>query len=113
MMAPLPRAVKGGRPAFHDDPAIDRLIQMVMTLTSELSVLADRVATIEAVSGIAPEALEAFRPDEAERTRRETRREALLDRILAPLLVEIEALQTGKTRDDYWATIDRIERGED
>jgi hypothetical protein len=109
---PLPRAVKGGRPAFHDEPAVDRLIQMVLTLASEVSVLADRVATLEAVSGHGA-AIEAFEPDMAVRAAREAAREKLLERVLGPLLVEMEALAVGKGREGYWETIRRIEVGED
>jgi hypothetical protein len=84
---------------------------MVMTLASEVSVLADRVATLEAVT--APGAVGAFEPDMAMRSAREAAREALLARVLAPLLVELEALGSDEGRTAYWERIRRIETGED
>ncbi|MFN7173379.1 MAG: hypothetical protein ACK4MT_01495, partial [Thermaurantiacus tibetensis] len=75
-LPPLQRHVRGGRPGFHADPAIDRLIRMVLTLAGEVSVLADRLATVEALAGLDPGAIDAHRPDAAETARREARREA-------------------------------------
>jgi hypothetical protein len=46
-MSKLPNHVTGKCPAFHADPAIDRLIAMVLSLTREVSVLRDRVDTLE------------------------------------------------------------------
>lgn len=108
-LPPLPRRVKGARPRFHDEAAVDRLVAMVVALTSEVSVLADRVATLEALSGVGAAAVDAHVPDRAERERREARREALIARVFGALEVELEGeAEPG----DYWATIGRIERGE-
>ncbi|MFQ3664887.1 MAG: hypothetical protein SNJ79_02465 [Sphingomonadaceae bacterium] len=108
----LPRHVKGGRPAFHADPAIDRLIRMVLTLTSEISVLSERLATVEALAGIDPAAIDAFTPDAQATAQREKRREALIDRVLADLHEELDAVAAGEDRDRYWDTIRAIEEGE-
>lgn len=107
-LPPLPRRVKGARPRFHAEPAIDRLVAMVVALTSEVSVLADRVATLETLSGVGHAAVDAHVPDLAERARREALREALIARVFAALEVELEGEEPG----DYWETIGRIERGE-
>ncbi len=108
----LPRHVKGGRPAFHDQPAIDRLIAILLALTSEVSVLRDRVDTLETLGRdhgwLAAGAVDAHTPDLAERTVRDARRAAMLDRVLAVLDEEI----AGLGGDDYWATIAEIEAGE-
>ncbi|WP_448585301.1 hypothetical protein [Thermaurantiacus sp.] len=104
----LPRRAKGARPRFHDEPAIDRLIAMVVALASEISVLADRLATLETLSGVGHAAVDAHVPELAERERREARREALIARVFAALEVELEGEEPG----DYWETIGRIERGE-
>jgi len=110
---PLPRTAKGGRPRFHDEPAIDRLIHMVMTLTSEISVLTDRLSTVETLAGIPPEAIDDHTPDMAERAGREARREALLSRVLGSLEEELDSLKASESRDSYWDTIRRIENGQD
>ena len=43
----LPRIAKGKKPIYLDERAIDNLMAMVLTLTQELSVLRDRLDTIE------------------------------------------------------------------
>ena len=115
-MTPLPKHVSGARPAFHADPAIDRLIAMVLALTRETSVLRDRVDTLEILAEDAgwlePGAIEAYVAPTEIRQRRETRREAMIGRVLAIMSEEIADLEAGATDDRYWATIDGIEKGE-
>jgi hypothetical protein len=106
----LPRTARGKRPAFHDNPSIDRLVSIVLALTSEVSVLRDRVDTIELIgtrAGLLLEgAVDAFVPDLAVRERREAARDAYLDRVLHIMQAEIEGLERN---EDYWATIGEIE----
>ncbi len=108
----LPRHVKGGRPAFHDQPAIDRLVAMLLALTSEVAVLRDRVDTLEvlgkAAGWLGDGAVDAHHPDLAERTLRDARRTAMIGRVLAVLREEV----AGLGGDEYWATIAAIETGE-
>ena len=108
---PLPRHVKGGRPAFHDQQAIDRLIAMLLALTSEVSVLRDRVDTLETLGRdhgwLAAGAVDAHAPDLTERTIRDARRTAMLERVLAVMREEVAGLGA----DDYWQTIAKIETG--
>lgn len=115
-MKPLPRHVTGIRPAVHEEPAIDRLIAMVLALTREVSVLRDRVDTLELLGQeagwLAPDAVEAFVPPLPVRQRREGAREAMIGRVLAILSEEIADLDGGETDDAYWATIAAIETGE-
>ena len=60
-----------GRPeqTFFADPAIDRLMGVVMALAGEVYVLRDRVRCLEAVLAeqgvVAPGALDRFQPDPA------------------------------------------------
>jgi hypothetical protein len=111
-LPPLPRRARGARPRFHDEPAIDRLVAMLVALTSEVSVLADRVATLEELSGPGHAAVDGHVPDVGERAWREARREALVARVFAALDDEIEGLRRGAEGSDYWATIARIEEGD-
>ncbi len=114
--APLPKFVSGKRPAFHADPAIDRLIAMVLALTREVSVLRDRVDTLEVLGQEAGwltiDAVEAYVPPLPVRQRREAGREAMIGRVLAILSEEIADLEAGASDDGYWATISAIETGE-
>ncbi len=111
-LPPLPRRARGGRPRFHDEPAIDRLIAIAVALASEVSVLADRLATLEQLSGIGHAAVDAHVPDLAERTWREARREALIARVFAALDDEIEGLRSGADAAGYRETVAAIERGD-
>jgi hypothetical protein len=80
----LPRVPKGKRARFHRDPAIDQLFGIVAALTGELSVVAERLATLERVlerrGGLGPDDIERYEMDDAEVARRTQEREALIER---------------------------------
>jgi hypothetical protein len=63
----LPRIAKGRRPAFYEDPAIDQLFAIVTALTGEISVLFDRLDSIERLlttARVLPvHAVESYVPD--------------------------------------------------
>lgn len=44
---PLPRHIRGKRPQFFDDPAVDHLLAMVLELSAELWVSRSRQAALE------------------------------------------------------------------
>ena len=46
---PLRRTIRGGRPLFFADPAIDKLLNMLITLGSEVWALRERLASMEAL----------------------------------------------------------------
>jgi hypothetical protein len=80
----LPRVPKGKPARFHRDPAIDQLFGIVAALTGELSVVAERLATLERVlerrGGLGPDDIERYEMDDAEAARRTEEREALIER---------------------------------
>jgi hypothetical protein len=47
---PLPRTIRGGRQFFFDDPAIDKLVSMLLALSGEVWVLRERLAAVEGVA---------------------------------------------------------------
>jgi hypothetical protein len=114
--APLPKVARGKRPRFHEADSIDRLVSIVLALTSEVSVLRDRLDTVETLGSRAgwlpPGAVDAYVPNLEERQAREARREAYLGRVLAILKSEVAELDGGANEGGYWATIEAIERGE-
>ena len=61
---PLRRTIRGGRPMFFDDPAIDKVFNMVVTLGSEVWTLRERLAAMEAAQiargGLKQGQLDAF-----------------------------------------------------
>jgi hypothetical protein len=85
----LPRIAKGRRPEFYEDPAIDQLFAIVTALTGEISVLFDRLDTLErlldAAGTVPAQAIEAYVPEEAAATLRAERRDELLRRVFAVL----------------------------
>jgi hypothetical protein len=113
---PLPLHVGNARPKFHDDPAIDRLIAMNLALTREVSVLKDRLTTLEKLGTqagwLAPDAIDSYQPTQPERETREQAREALIGRVLAILHQEIDELETSTTPSAYWQAVDAIEQGD-
>ena len=108
----LPRTARGKRPAFHDNPSIDRLVTIILALTSEVSVLHDRLDTVEMLGTkagwLGEGVVDAYVPDQPTRERREAAREAYLGRVLHILKAEIDGLERD---EDYWAMIGEIEGG--
>lgn len=80
-----PRTIRGERPHFFDDPAIDTLFGIVTALAQEVSVLRDRHDAVERIldakGSMTREELESYRPDEAADAERRAAREAYLQRI--------------------------------
>ena len=113
-MTNLPRSARGKRPAFDANPSIDRLVSIMLALASEVSVLRDRLDTVELLgteSGwLGAGTVDGFVPDQATRERREVARDAYLDRVLHIMQAEIDSLERD---EDYWASVGRIESGED
>ena len=75
----LRRTAKGKRPRYFSDPATDRLLGILMSLIGEVSVLRDRLDSverlIEAGGLFRREDIDNFLPDaEAEAQREDTRR---------------------------------------
>ena len=75
----LRRTAKGKRPRYFSDPATDRLLGILMSLIGEVSVLRDRLDSverlIEAGGLFKREDIDQFLPDaEAEAEREDTRR---------------------------------------
>lgn len=104
----LPRTVRGGRQTFFDDPAVDKLVAMVLALSGEVWVLRERLAAVEGVAAAAGTFTTAdveryaFSPEEAQQLgllRRE-----FLGNLFRVLDEQVEAarveLHTEATRSD-------------
>ena len=89
------RVAKGRRKPPGDDPRIDTLLSMVMALTSELSVLRERLDAHERLIPenqlTGPEAVDQYVPDDQANEDRAAQRQRLLDKISRPLLAELES----------------------
>jgi len=91
----LKHRAKGARPYFFSDPTADKLLSIVMALAGEVSVLRDRLDTMERLieKGELPrrEAIEAYEPAAGVRAERDAWREEFLNRILRVVHAELEA----------------------
>lgn len=115
MPPPIQKTVRGARPQFHDNASVDRLISVVTTLAQEVSVLRDRVDTLERLGTEAgwlkDGAVDDYRPSETVRKVREQAREAYLDRLFYVLREELDDLSRGETPDSYWEAVAVSEQG--
>jgi hypothetical protein len=106
------RAAKGKRPAFHDSPATDQLIAMVIALTSELATTRRRLAVIERVAeasgAFTREAIERYVPTPADQGADEAERLRLLRSLFYLMNKEIADLAEGSTEAGFDAAINRI-----
>ena len=91
------KRAKGRRPDYFDDPAIDRLLSMVLSLVGEVSVVRDRLDTVErlldAKGTISREDIERYAPDRAAGEERGLATKAYIARIMRGFQQEQEAMQ--------------------
>jgi hypothetical protein len=95
-IAPRKRVAKGPkRPEYLQNPELDKFMMMFTALLAEVSALRDRLDTSEALAKAGQpattEAVEHYVLSDAERTVREARREAMLNRVFRILFEEREA----------------------
>ena len=106
------RTVKGRRPKFNNDPAIDNVHGMIMALAAEVSVIHDRLDTVERISeakGIMlTEEIEKFTPNKETLSAREQWRQQLLKRMFYLLREQVSDLTEGDTEASYSAFRDEI-----
>lgn len=81
----LPRVSKGKRPSFFNDPAIDQMMTFIIELSAEVSVLFDRVDTVErlldAKGTVSRADIENYRAPDAVEAERAQRRDGYLKRV--------------------------------
>ena len=90
----LTRVAKGKKPKYLDDGSIDNLLAMIMTLTQEVSVLRDRMDTLEQILEnkdiISDYEIDEYVPNDDLEIKRKDRRHSLLERVLLPIKKELE-----------------------
>jgi hypothetical protein len=78
-----------GRPRFFDDPSIDRLISVVLNLTSEVWVLTERLENLEQLAQrkghLTYEEIKNYKPDADETRSRDAARDSFVRSVLGPL----------------------------
>lgn len=88
---------KGRRPDFHEDPAIDRLLSLTMAVVGEVSVLRERMDTVErlleAKGSISQSDIDAYMPDKAAGEARGLATRAYISRVMRGFQQEVEAME--------------------
>jgi hypothetical protein len=104
-MRKLERNARGKRPVFYDTPGLDEAMSMIMVLANELSVVRDRLDTVEKVAaakGVILDAeIEAFEPDQAVLEARELRRQDFLARLFYLARKQAAELQSNDSAERY------------
>ena len=100
----LPRKAKGERPFFFDNPDVDKLLAMLMGLAGEVSVMRDRMDTVEHLAAerglFNAKDIEAFEPNAEIMQQRAARRQEMLGEITRIVYSEIEGLE-GRPEDKH------------
>jgi len=99
---PMRRTIRGGRSYFFSDPAIDKVLNMVVTLASEVWTLRERLAAMEALQvkggAIKAGAVDAheFSPDDEARLG--VQRKEFIDSLFRVLQEEVAAATEKKPK---------------
>lgn len=100
---PLPRTIRGGRPFFFDDSAIDKVLNMVVTLGSEVWALRERLAAVEAIQtrqgSLAPDEVDAYEFTPEQETALASERKEFLDNLFRVLQEQVEVAAKKSTRN--------------
>ena len=95
---PMRRTIRGGRPYFFGDPAIDKILAMVVVLGSEVWTLRERLAALEAIQvrqgSLASGELDAHDFSPEDETRLAGERKEFIDSLFRVLQVQVEEPRT-------------------
>lgn len=93
----MAKKAKGKRPVYLDDAHSDKLLAMVMALVGEVSVLHERLDTLERLTQakgiVSIEEIEAYQPDEQVAQEREQWRREYIARVLRVVQEEVDSLR--------------------
>lgn len=88
---------KGRRPAFFDEPAVDRLYSLSLALMAELSATRERLDTVERLlekgGSLKRQDVEDFAPDRREAIERGEAVRAYVARVMRGFQQEVEAME--------------------
>lgn len=95
---------KGKRPAFFEEPALDRMLSIVMALVGEVSVLRERLDTVERLlekNGSLDRAdIEAFVPDRDAAFERGCLTREYIARVMRGVQQDLEGMKTDEPSID-------------
>lgn len=92
----MAKKAKGKRPVYFDDPQIDKLLAIAIALAGEVSVLRERLDTLERLAQakglFSIEEIETYQPDDQVAKEREQWRADYIARVLRVVQEEVEGL---------------------
>lgn len=110
--ARLQKHAKGSRPYFFEDPAIDKLVAMLLALVGEVSVMRDRQDTLERLiveaSSISLDDIEQYEPSETVLAERDERRDQYLNQILRIVDIDTSDMRQNDLSPDWQRVIDAV-----
>ena len=102
----MAKKAKGKKPTFFADPQVDKLMAIVMALAGEVSVLRERLDTVERLAEskgvLTRQEIEAFRPNPQATEEREQWRTEYIARVLRVVHEELEAVERGETTPESY-----------
>jgi hypothetical protein len=105
---------QGKRPYFFDDPAVERILAITMAVAQEVSVLRERLDTIERLleknGSLKRGDIERYEPDPASATERAEWQRMYIARVLRIVQQELEALHQPERNQDIAATADELKQ---
>ncbi len=113
MALELPRKAKGQRPKYFEDAAIDRVLAITLSLAGEVSVLRDRIDTIERLSAIGkpfgPAEVDSFEPTAEIAADRERWRSNYLEQVLLVIQQDVDDLKQRNSTHSYDEAVQSVE----
>lgn len=92
----MAKTAKGKRPVYFEDPQVDKLLAMVIALAGEVSVLRERLDTLERLLEtkdiVSISTIEAYQPDEQVEKERSQWRQEYIARVMRVLQDELDAI---------------------
>lgn len=106
------RTARGRRPRYFADPATDRLMSMVLTLAEELSVVRERLDTVERLLArtrtLPPGTVDQYTPDDTAAKARSDARRRFIERLLRAATIDQgeQGVEPTPTEAEIFALLD-------
>ena len=108
----LPRDARGKRPQFYETPGLDHAMSMILVLAEELTVVRERLDTVERIADakglILEQEIERYRPDQTVLDQREARRQEFLEHLYYVARKEATELANADTSERYESSLKEI-----
>lgn len=105
---------KGKRPQYFDDPALDRMLSILMAVVGEVSVLKERLDTVErlldARGTISRADIEAYEPDREAAYERGVLVKEYIARVMRGVQQDMEGMAAAKSEPPIQEVIEELTR---